>query len=668
MIRAAIVGNPNVGKTELFNRLTGLRQHVGNWPGVTVEKKWGRCVYDGEEIEIVDLPGVYSLTADSMDEVIARDFIVHEKPDVVIDIVDGASLERNLYLTVLLVELGANVVLALNQWDVVKKRGLHIDVAKLSHALGMAVIPTVAPTGEGVERLKEAVAHAAKKGASAHKPSFQYGHDLEASIESVEAAIRENGDLAGRYSPRWLAIGLLESDDEAMKVLEASPHKAEILTAVEKAVNALGKDPEGLLAERRYGVIRRILDVAVGKMEKRWTYTDLLDRVFLHRALGIPVFLALLYAAFQFTFSFSAPFSDMIGVFFAWISSFVAEGISNPVLASFLSDGVLGGLGSVLVFIPPIFTLFFALAILEDSGYLARAAFVMDRAMYKLGLHGRSFIPMIIGFGCNIPGIMATRTIENENDRIITILVNPLMSCSARLPVYVLISGAIFGTTYLAGAAVYSMYILGVALAVVSAVIFRRTLFKGKPSHFVLELPSYRMPRPKSVVIHMWERGRWFLIKAGTFIFAVVVLVWFLSVFPWGATSGGELVENSYIAAFGRAIEPIFRPFGWNWQSAVALFFGFLAKEAVVGTFGTLLGSGQEGVQQALVRANWFTPISGFAYMAFVLIYFPCVATIGVMLRELRLKWALFAPLYTIVLAFMVSGIIVGLGTLLGLL
>ena len=429
----------------------------------------------------------------------------------------------------------------------------------------------------------------------------------------------------------------------------------------------MGEEPEVVLAERRYAAIAKILETVVKKREEKRSFTDILDHVFLHRVLGIPIFLALLYAVFQFTFSFSAPFSDMIDLFFGWLGSFAELHIANPMLASFVSGGICAGLGSVLVFIPPIFMLFFALAILEDCGYLARAAFVMDRAMYKLGLHGRSFIPMITGFGCNIPAIMATRSIESEKDRIITILVNPLMSCSARLPVYVLIAGVIFSTSYAASAAVFSMYVLGIALAVLSALIFRRTLFKGKPAPFVLELPRYMIPSLKSVTMHMWERGKWFLIKAGTFIFAVVIVVWALSVFPWGATSGGELIENSYIADFGHVIEPIFRPFGWNWQAAVALFFGFLAKEAVVGTFGSLLGVGEEGVHTALLNASWFTPLTGFAYMVFVLIYFPCVATIGIMLKELRPKWVLFAPIYTLTLAFLVSALVIVIGHLIGL-
>jgi len=427
-------------------------------------------------------------------------------------------------------------------------------------------------------------------------------------------------------------------------------------------------DLEVEFVERRYNEIAKILETAVRRDEtKKWTFTDMLDHVFLHRALGIPIFLSLLWAAFQFTFTFSEPFMVMIELLFGWLGGLAEANIANPHLASFVACGLCDGLGSVLVFVPPIFTLFLALAILEDSGYMARAAFVMDRIMYKLGLHGRSFIPMMCGFGCNIPAIMATRSMENEKDRLITILVNPLISCGARLPVYVLISGVIFGSSYLAGTAVFSMYLLGIALAILMALVFRRTLFKGKPAPFVLELPRYRVPSAKTALLHMWERGKWFLIRAGTVIFAVVIVIWFLSAHPWAATQGGELIENSYIAGLGHAIEPVFKPFGWDWMAGVAIIFGFLAKEVVVATYGLLLGTGEEAVGDALVSMGVFTPLTGFAFMAFVLIYVPCVATLGAIWRETNsIKWPLFTMAYLTALAFVVSGLIIGIGSLLG--
>ena len=660
MTTVALIGNPNVGKTELFNRFTGLKQHVGNWPGVTVEKKVGKCVCKGKEFEIIDLPGTYSLTANAIDELIARNFIVEGKPDVVVDIIDATNLERNLYLTLLLLELEANVVIALNMWDIARNGGIEIDVKKLEELLGTSVIPTVATTGEGIEKLKDEIINSIKK--ERRKIKFGYGKEIENKIKKVKEIIKKDDELAKKYPVRWLAIKILEGDEEILKKLDGSKYKNEIIEAAKN-----DEDFESVLAEKRYDIISRIVEEVVTKKGKEeWTFSDMLDHVFLHRALGIPIFLALLYAAFQFTFSFSAPFSDMIDLFFGWLGEIAKQNISNSMLASFVSDGVLAGVGSVLVFVPPIFAMFFALALLENSGYLARAAFVMDRLMYRLGLHGKSFIPMIIGFGCNIPGIMAARSIENEKDRIITIMINPLMSCSARLPVYALIAGVIFGSGYMAGAAIFSMYLLGIALAIMMALIFRKLLFKGKPSPFVLELPRYMFPKMKTAMLHMWERGKWFLIKAGTFIFAVVIIIWFLSNFPWNATNGGTSIENSYIAYFGHAIEPVFKPFGWNWQASIALFFGFLAKEAVVGTFGALLGSTQGGIMEALKNAHWFTPLTGFAYMAFVLIYFPCVATIGVMLREMKARYTLITVTYTITLAFIVASIIELIGHLLG--
>ena len=664
MVTVALVGNPNVGKTEMFNRLTGLRQHVANWPGVTVEKKEGFFKHRGKRVDVIDLPGIYSLTAHAIDELIARNYIVEEKPDVVVDIVDSTNLERNLYLTLLLLELGANVIVALNMWDVAKARGIRINVEELSKALGVPVVPTVAKTGEGIDKLKDMIIEGIK---ISPKPP-NYGDDIEGAISVIVERVHKDEELANKYPPRWIAIKLLEGDDEVIRRVEESEYGDEIIRLAEEFRKKFGDDLDVLLAERRYEIISSILQECVQEaMGEIKTFSDMLDHVFLHKWLGIPIFLALLYAVFQFTFAVSAPFSDAIDLAFSWAGSAAGSAIGNEKLASFIADGVFGGLGAVLVFVPPIFLLFFSLGILEYSGYLSRAAFVMDRFMYKIGLHGRSFIPMIIGFGCNIPGIMAARSIENEADRVLTVMINPLMSCSARLPVYVLLAGVIFGGGYKAGAAVFSMYVLGIALAITMALLLRRVLFGGKPSPFILELPKYMIPDLKSVVIYMWERGKLFVKKAGTVIFLVVILVWFLSTHPWAATNGGEHIENSYIATFGRMMEGVFRPLGWNWQAAVALFFGFLAKEAVVGTFGTLLGVEEGGLVDALRSAGWFTPISGLAYMAFVLIYFPCVATLGVMLREIRAKYVVVTVLYTLALAFLVACTIIGIGHILGM-
>jgi len=430
----------------------------------------------------------------------------------------------------------------------------------------------------------------------------------------------------------------------------------------EKIRKVIGEEFEVALAEKRYEIISRIR-LKVLKGEKLLTRSDLLDKAFLNRYLGIPVFLALWWALFRFTFDVSTPLSDLIGVIFGRLGELAGARIPNEQLTSFVVDGLIDGLGAVLVFIPPIFFLFFGLAILEDSGYLARAAFVVDRVMYKLGLHGKSFIPMLIGFGCNIPGIMATRTIDKEEDRILTILVNPLMSCSARLPVYVFIGAAILGGYAAAG--IYSMYILGIVLAVLMALLFRRVIpyFKGKPSAFILELPMYSMPTLRSTLAHMWERGILFLKKAGTIILLATVVIWALSAYPWEAVHAGDepIIEASYIGLLGHVIEPVFRPLGFDWRAAVALFFGFVAKEVVVDTFGVLGLGGAEELQQA------FTPVTGLAFMAFTLIYTPCLATIAIIRRETNSwRWTIFTVAYGLILAYLVASAIVGAGKLVG--
>lgn len=427
----------------------------------------------------------------------------------------------------------------------------------------------------------------------------------------------------------------------------------------------LGEDPEIVLAERRYDWISKVLP-KVMRGARPITLSDLLDKALLDKYLGIPIFLALWWALFRFTFDVSAPFSDLIDMFFSRLGEAVEPALGGGVLSSLIADGLLGGLGSVLVFIPPIFFLFFGLSILEDSGYLARAAFVVDKILYKLGLHGRSFIPMLLGFGCNIPGVMACRTIDREEDRLLTIIVNPLMSCSARLPVYVLISSAVLGSYAAAG--IYSMYIMGIGLAIAMALLFRRVIpyFRGRRSAFIMELPLYTVPTLRSTILHMWERGVLFLKKAGTVIFIGVLVVWALSSFPWGAG-----LEESYIGMLGRALEPLFRPLGFDWRGAVALFFGFIAKEIVVGTFGVIFGAGGEASEEEIadvIRSeNIFTPLTGYAFMAFTLIYIPCVATVGVIYRETNSwKWTLFTVLYELLLAYFTAFLIVSVGHLLG--
>ena len=667
MAKIALAGNPNVGKTVIFNELTGSRQHVGNWPGVTVERKAGKYTYKGADIEVVDLPGTYSLSPYSIDEKVARDYIVEEKPDAVVNIVDASNIERNLYLTVQLLEAGANVVIALNMMDEAEAKGMKIDIERLSEILKVPVVPTVAVKGKGLGELKDAIYEEITRHREHRHMTIGYGKEVEKSIVSLEEDIEKCQSLK-KYRRRWAAVKLLENDKEVIKKVKSVEcghiiKKAENMRApLEKKLH---DDPETYFADKRYEFVDDILRVVLVKGKKVWTFSDMLDKVLTHKIFGIPIFLAMMWAAFQFTFSVATPFTDAIDVFFGWLGDVARAGIADPTLQSLVADGIINGLGSVLIFLPNIFLLFFALSLMEDSGYLARAAFVMDKAMYKIGLSGKSFVPMLLGFGCNVPAIMATRTIEDRKDRLITILVNPLMSCSARLPVYILFAGAFF--VGMEGSVIFSMYLLGIVLAVLMALLLRKLFFKGKPSPLIMEMPPYRMPTLKSSAIHMWEKGSVFLKKAGTVIFLGVIIIWFLSTYPGGP---GSDIECSYVAMLGHWVQPIFAPLGWDWKAAVALVFGFVAKEIVVGAYGTFYGISDADEENTTLRGelhNAFTPVSAYAYMAFVLIYVPCLATIGVIKQETgSWKWTLFAVGYMMALAYIVALVITFVGHLLG--
>jgi len=664
--KIALAGNPNVGKTVIFNELTGSRQHVGNWPGVTVEKKLGKYTYRGMDIEVVDLPGTYSLSPYSIDEKVARDYIVEEKPDAVVNIVDASNIERNLYLTIQLLEAGANVVMALNMMDEAESKGMKIDVEKLSEILKTPVAPMVAVKGTGFKDLKDAIYEEVRRHREHRHMSVGYGREVEKAIVSLEECVEKCPELK-KYRKRWVAIKLLENDKEVIKKVKDDGctdviRKAE---SIREDISKKVDDPETYFADKRYEFIDDILGVVLVKGKKVWTSSDMLDKVLTHKIFGIPVFLAMMWAAFQFTFSVATPFMDAIDVFFGWLGDVASSSISNPALQSLVTDGIIGGVGSVLIFLPNIFLLFFVLSLMEDSGYLSRAAFVMDKAMYKIGLSGKSFVPMLLGFGCNVPAIMATRTIEDRKDRLITILVNPLMSCSARLPVYILFAGAFF--IGIEGSVIFSMYLMGIVLAILVSLLLRKLFFKGKPSPLIMEMPPYRMPTVKSSAIHMWEKGSMFLKKAGTIIFLGVVIIWFLSTYPGGA---GSDIETSYVAMMGHWIQPIFAPLGWDWKAAVALVFGFVAKEIVVGAYGTFYGIGDADEGDATLRGelhNSFTPVSAYAYMAFVLIYVPCLATVATIKSETgSWKWTLFAVAYVMALAYIVALVITAVGHFMG--
>ncbi len=656
-IRIALAGNPNVGKSTIFNALTGSRQHIGNWPGVTVEKKSGTARLGKTGIEIVDLPGTYSLTAYSVDEVVARDYIIEEKPDVVVHVIDATNFERNLYLTTQLMELGVPLVIAMNMSDEAERSGTLINRTLVKKYFEIPAIRTVGSTGEGLDELLRAAVTEAETSPH-HEHAVGYGEENEQHIADIVAVLEKDPALASRYPPRWLAIRLLEGDGNAKDKIRASP----INTAVESVLASIDTErTEAEMADRRYEVIAALLPQVCTTCVKEMNASDIIDRVVTDRWLGIPIFLALMWAAFELTFAVATPFMSAIDAIMGSCASYVAgSGMEPAWLASLLGDGIIGGMGAVLIFIPNIFIILFILSLLEDSGYLARAAFVMDRLMYVIGLPGKSFIPMLIGFGCNVPAIMGTRTIEDRNDRLITILINPFMSCGARLPVYVLLAGAFFPQN--AGTVVFILYVLGIVLAIGSAYLFRRTILPGKPAPFLMEMPPYRFPTAATALRHMWDRGEMYIRKAGGIILAGAFIVWVLATFPWGVEYGSA---ESYAGMIGHLLEPLVAPLGFDWKIALALLFGFIAKEIVVGSLGVLYGTGEDesSLTEALLADPSLGPVAAFALMAFVLLYMPCVATLAVIRKETgSWKWTGFSVAYGIIVAYLVAFIIVKAG------
>jgi len=726
----ALAGNPNCGKTSLFNNLTGTCQHVGNWPGVTVEKKECVCSIGGRRVRIVDLPGTYSLTSNSLDEIVARTFILHNKPDVVINVVDASNLDRNLYLTAQFLEMGVNLVLCLNMIDQAESRGVKIDAEKLSEYLGARVVATVAHRNKGTDQLLEAALHAAGHPASG-QTRIRYGTEVEKEISDLEAMIMQKGVLKDRYAPRWLALKLLEGDEELTKLIaDRDSTSQEILSQTHASCERLKKlfssDVEMIIIDQRYGFITGVTKRVVSKpVEERLLFSDRIDNIVLHRQLGIPIFLFLAWLMFKITFTASDPLMHMIESGQSHLASVVGSLLPDgSIIQGLVVDSVIEGVGSVLVFIPLIFILFFLMALLEDSGYMARVAFIMDTFMQKIGLHGKAFLPMILGFGCNIPGLMATRTIETHRERLLTLMIIPFMSCSARLPIYAVFIGAFF--TENGGTVLFSLYLLGIVTAVVMAKILGKTAFRGESSPLLLELPPYRMPSIKGAVLHTWSRGKLYLRKAATVILGGCILVWFLSNFPWqpdysrdyealekeAATRWNAAADSlptgsityqaeqerfqqyiqdldtqrksekllkSYAGTVGKEIESFLRPLGFDWKIGISLLTGIVGKEIFVGTLSTLYAvSGtvddSASLRTAIQQDTWsdgrkvYTPLTAFALMVFCLLYIPCLAAIGTIFQETHsLKWTLFAVSYTTAVAWIVSFLIYQGGRLLGL-
>ena len=666
-IKIGLAGNPNVGKTTLFNQLTGMHQHVGNWPGKTVEKAEGHYNFNNARIDVIDLPGNYALSAHSIEEIVSRDFIVDENSDVIVNIVDATNLERNLYLTTQMMELGANLVIALNMNKFAQNRGYEINSKLLSELLGVPVVEIGATDNTGKKELLKAINKSSKKQSDNNK-KLVYGNELKEHIKELQDVIEEDKNLL-EVPSSWTAIKLLENDEIIIEKIENSSKRNKILNTTEKVKkhlkNVFGEGSEEVIANARYAFIDGLLEETLVKpKQEKITLTEKIDKIVTNRILGIPIFLVIMWIIFQITFTIGAPFQDLIESGFGILGDSIKAGLGESILSSFLVDGVIGGVGGVLTFLPQIFLLFLMISILEDIGYLARAAFVMDKAMHKLvGLHGKSFIPMILGFGCGVPGIMATRTMENEKDRLLTMMILPFMSCSARLPVYVLLVSAFFSAYQ--GEVIFSLYLLGILVAIIIATILKKTMFKGMSAPFVMELPTYKLPSLKGVLMHTWEKGYGFIKKAGTIILLAAIIIWVLSSLPVGVEYGAQ---ESVIGQIGTFISPIFAPLGFGeWQPSVALIFGVVAKEVVVGTFSSLFGVAEEGLGIATAMHGIFTPLSAYAFMAFVLLYVPCFAALGTVKQETNSwKWPVVMLSVTTLTAYIVAFLIYQGGMLLG--
>ena len=667
-LKIGLAGNPNVGKTTLFNNLTGLNQHVGNWPGKTVEKAEGHYNYNNNRVDVIDLPGNYALSAHSIEEIVSRDFIVDEDSDVIVNIIDASNLERNLYLTVQMMELGANLVVALNMNKFAQDKGYTIDAKKLSDLLGVPVVEIEANSKIGKDQLLKTIEEAAKNPVNTVN-RLSYGPELFDHLNELQTAIEEDKNLSDVPS-RWIAVKLLEDDELILDRIEDSSKRNNILNTTEKVKkhfkDIYNESSEEVIANARYAYIEGLLkEVLTKPATEKKTLTDKIDSIVTNRILGFPIFLIIMYLMFQITFTVAAPFQDMIDEGFGILGEMVAAALGDGMLTSFIVDGIIGGVGGVLVFLPQIILLFLIISFLEDSGYLARAAFVMDKVMHSLvGLHGKAFIPMILGFGCGIPGIMATRTMENEKDRLITMLIVPFMSCTARMPVYLLLVGAFFAAADQTNV-IFSLYVLGIVVAIIVAFILRKTLFDDMDAPFVMELPDYKLPTLRGILMHTAEKSWGFVRKAGTIILAAAIIVWILSSFPAGVEYGSQ---ESAIGMIGTAVAPVFAPLGFgSWQPAVALIFGLVAKEVVVGTFSSLFGVAEEGAGIAAAMHGIFTPLTAYVFMVFVLLYIPCFAALGTIKQETGgWKWPLIMSATTLITAYVVAFIVYMVGLALG--
>lgn len=712
-INVALVGNPNCGKTSLFNIASGAHEHVGNYSGVTVDAKEGFFDFQGYHFRIVDLPGTYSLSAYTPEEIYVRKHIIDETPDVIINVVDASNLERNFYLTTQLIDMNVRMVIALNMYDELEASGNKLDYLKLSQLFGVPMVPTVCRKGEGVDKLFQVIIgiyegsdfltqkkaeirtevledlrdwhetyvpdhkfgshseeeHIRPRGIFRHI-HINHGPELERSIQAVKKLISVNEQIRHKYSTRFLAIKLLEDDKDIELFVETLPNGGEILALRDKEVqriyNVMNEDSEQAITDAKYGFITGALKETFtdNHMEKEQT-TRVIDSIVTHRIWGYPIFFLFLYIMFEGTFVLGDYPMQGIEWLVDQLGNLIRNNMAEGPLKDMLVDGIIGGVGGVIVFLPNILILYFFISVMEDSGYMARAAFIMDKIMHRMGLHGKSFIPLIMGFGCNVPAIMASRTIEDRKCRLITMLVNPLMSCSARLPIYLVMVGAFFPNQ--ASFVLLCIYATGIILAVLMARLFSKFLVKGDDAPFVMELPPYRMPTTKSILRHTWEKGAQYLKKMGGIIMIASIIIWFLGYYPQhdAYETVAEQQENSYIGQIGKAVEPVIEPLGFDWKLGIGLISGVGAKELVVSTLGVLYTNEEDVENVNLSNRIPITPLAALAYMLFVLIYFPCIATLAAIKQESgSWKWALFAAGYTTVLAWCIAFVVYQLGNL----
>ncbi len=727
-IKIGLAGNPNAGKTTIFNAMTGSNQKVGNYAGVTVEKKEGRKIYKDYEFIIFDLPGTYSLTAYSIDEVITRDFIIDEKPDIIIDVIDSTNIDRNLYLLLQFQELNIPIIGALNIIDQAESMGIKINERQLSKLLDVTMIKTVGAKEKGINDLFDAAIDVFEnKKTSLKIPS--YGYEVEDEIKKIVQSLETDSEFSSVYPPRWIAIKLLEKDRNAYRKIEKHKNEKAVKDTALRCIKNIevhfGQDAEIIISEQRYGYIHGAVTETVTKEKNKITDTEKIDSLLLNRFLGLPVFLFIIWGIFQLTFVIGAYPQGWLESFFSWLGVFFTNFIHEGMLQSLVVDGIIGGLGGVLSFVPLIVLLFMFISILEDSGYMSRSAYIMDKFLHIFGLHGQSFLPLMVGFGCSVPAIMASRTLKNPKDRIITILVTPFMNCGAKLPVHILLAGTFF--TAHAGNMVLLIYVIGVALALISSLLFRKTILKGESTPFVMELPPYRMPTVKGILRHITEKTAQYLKKAGAILLPASILIWVVISFPQPVedTAKYEKIESDYrivlekesalkaaeneidlskpenaediktidvIAAqyaenikredalaysaagrLGRVIEPVIRPLGFDWKIGVATVTGFAAKETVVSTLGILYKTGgeeseeSETLRSALKNDKTFNPLVAFVLMLFTLILAPCFAAQATIKAELGWKWLGFYVVYSIGLSWTICFAVYQAGKAFGL-